>query len=68
MSLEKVLFMSGRPPAVLFAGIDSEPGDDAAAAESLIELFGFHGDTGLQQRTKGPSRSLSLLEADNLVS
>ena len=37
--------MSACPPAVVFTGIDNEPGDDAAAAESLIELFGIlYGD------------------------
>ena len=30
---------------MMFAGIDNEPGGDAAAAKSLIKLFGIlHGD------------------------
>ena len=42
---EKILFVGGCPPAVVFAGIDNEPGGDAAAAESLIKLFGIlYGD------------------------
>ena len=42
---EKILFVSGCPAAMVFAGIDNEPGGDAAAAESLIKLLGIlYGD------------------------
>jgi hypothetical protein len=36
-----ILFMRHGPPTVVFAGIDDEPGGDAAAAEGLIKLFGI---------------------------
>jgi hypothetical protein len=43
--LEKIFLMGACPPAVVFAGIDNELGGDAAAAESLIKLFGIlYGD------------------------